>query len=144
MSSVQDYIKCPQCEGVCFTDFDCKSQEYYAYCQRCGYAYTHEIRRFPGGKAITRRNGFLFYKDKEKRGYGAMRLAEKDGIARVYGLSFWTALWAGKTLQRFLQTDFADPDGTYLYLWDWKTKSYKSIHGKTPPSYDEEFPENNE
>ena len=73
-----------------------------------------------------------------------MRLAEKDGIARVYGLSFWTALWAGKTLQRFLQTDFADPDGTYLYLWDWKTKSYKSIHGKTPPSYDEEFPENNE
>lgn len=144
MSSVQDYKKCPQCEGVCFTDFNCKSWEYYAYCQRCGYSYTHEIRRYPGGKAITRKNGCPIYRDREKRGYGAMRLSTKKGIAKIYGLSFWTALWARKTLQRFLQTDIADPEESYLFVWDWKTKSYKSIYGKAPESYDEVFPETND
>ena len=103
MSSVQDYKKCPQCEGVCFTDFNCRSQEYYAYCQRCGYSYTHEIRRYPGGKAITRKNGCPIYKDREKRGYGAMRLSTKKGIAKIYGLSFWTALYTNRECRIILR-----------------------------------------
>ena len=71
-------------------------------------------------------------------------LSTKKGIAKIYGLSFWTALWARKTLQRFLQTDIVDPEESYLFVWDWKTKSYKSIHGKAPESYDEVFPETND
>ncbi len=142
MSSVQDYKKCPQCDGVCFTDFDCKSWEYYASCLRCGYSYTHEMRRFPGGKVITRKNGCPIYRDKEEYGYGIMRLSAKDGIAKIYGLSFWTALWAKKTLQRFLQTEIADPNETYLCVWDRKANRCKSIYGEMPPSYDEVISEN--
>lgn len=70
-----------------------------------------------------------------------MSLVTKDGIARNYGLNFWTALWARNTFQRFLQTDTADPAESYLYVWDWKTRSHKSIHGKKLPSYDEAIPE---
>ena len=141
MSSVQGYEKCPKCEGVRFTDFNCRTWEEYAFCKRCGYTYAHEIRRFPGGKAITRRSGVPFYKNREKRGYGSMRLAEKEGVARIYGLSFLSVLWAKKTLRKFLQTEFADPERTYLYFWDWKTRSFKSFYGKTPPTYDENNPE---
>lgn len=144
MSTVRDYKKCPQCGGVCSTDFDCKSLEYYAYCQRCGYSYTHEIRRYPGGKAITRNNGCPIYKDKEKRGYGVMRLASKEGIAKLYRLSFWESRWARRTIHMFLQTEIADPEMSYLFVWDRKSKNYKSIYGKIPQSYDEVFPETNE
>lgn len=141
MSSVQGYSKCPKCEGVCFTNFNCKTQEDYVFCQRCGYVYSHKLKRTRKGKVITRKNGYPFYKDKVKGGYGVMSLVTKDGIARNYGLNFWTALWARNTFQRFLQTDTADPAESYLYVWDWKTRSHKSIHGKKLPSYDEAIPE---
>ena len=59
MSSVQDIMECPQCKGIYSTDFNCRTQEEYRHCSRCGRTEKWMLVRDGEGKPVLDDEGHV-------------------------------------------------------------------------------------
>lgn len=87
MSSVQDIIECPQCKGIYTTDFNCRTQEEYRHCSRCGRTEKWIIVRDAEGKPVFDENGHVKMEHKENFGFGSAKIAFKKGFSQLWSFS---------------------------------------------------------
>jgi hypothetical protein len=95
MDSVMTYEDCPHCntEQESFhVNFYYKTGEEYAFCNLCGYGYTHSIRRDENGEPVLldpeKGKSFdnVIYDSKDYQNpYGAYRLEYKGQIGATVG-----------------------------------------------------------
>lgn len=142
MGSVQDYEKCPQCGGVCYTDFETQTAEYYASCNRCGYSYSYTLKRCIRKRVVFNRDGTPVYKERESFGYGTAHEAVKNGFTRRYSFHKPYIKRYKRAFNKFLSSKYADTKESKLIIWDIKTNTLKSLYGDMPPSFDEVVAEN--
>ena len=112
MGSVVDYIKCPKCGGVMFTDYNYNNGEEYRMCRRCGTVESWQIKRDAKGKFVLNRHGKLKYVHKKRKGYGVAFIADKDGNGEYYCLK--NRFFSKKRFFQCLEEPAVDKDHCYL------------------------------
>lgn len=141
MSSVIDYEKCPHCGGVMTSEFDCRTQESYRFCRRCGCVENYVIVRDPDNNPVLDENGNVQFRTEALPGYGCASFHQTNGLGVSYPL---IAPFEESTLRMFLD-DANDPhierDKCYLTRWDPGLNDVVAVFGQTPPTYDEEMAE---
>lgn len=112
MGSVIDYLKCPKCGGVTFTDYNYNNGEEFRMCKRCGATESWFIKRDKDGKAILNRKGRPKYVHKKRKGYGVAFIADKDGNGGYH--CFRNRFFSKKHFLRCLEEPDVDKEQCYL------------------------------
>ena len=139
MSSVIDYIKCPQCGGIMHTDFDCNTTEEYRMCHRCGKIQSYTLKRDDNHKIIFDENKQVIWQEKDLDGNGCVCF-DFGSIAQISSLENPVDDNIKKQFDEELkQNENLIKDKCYFTYWDNNDKKVKSYFGKIPELYDEEF-----
>lgn len=135
MSSVQDYIPCPQCGGVYVRDLNCRSQEEYCWCNRCGKI------EFSGVEDVIRDGkSRLESVNRSEKGYGVACFRTREGIGTIQPINEpVTAQTKAAYLEVISQHPEIDSASSYLTSWDEEKGDVVAIFGNLPPLYDEEM-----
>ena len=112
MGSVVDYIKCPKCGGIMFTDYNYNTGEELRMCKRCGTTESLFIKRDNEGKAILNRKGKPKYVYKKRRGYGVAFIALKSGDGEYH--CFKNRFFTKKRFLEYLENPDIDKNECYL------------------------------
>jgi transposase-like protein len=125
MSSVQDYVICPQCGYQCANhEFGCRMNEESFTCRSCGYhehwdATTDEDGSFSGFKReATRGAGALFYMGNYKVTFCVHFLRTSKEVVD-----------AEKWLREALDKGQVDLDVSYLTRWNLEAEQVELIIG---------------
>lgn len=137
MSSVQDYDKCPQCDGIYVMDFDCRTLEEYRYCNRCGKRESHTIKKKKDGTVIRDAEGNVKYKYYSSFGFGCFAIQNRKGVRAIHNLLKPADDEIKQDFQKTIQDPDVDADHCYLTSWDPEEQKITAVFGRLPMSYDE-------
>lgn len=137
MSTVFDFNKCPRCGGVYYKEFNCRTQEEWRSCNRCGYGEQWFLLRDDEGELILDENKCPQMQYKELSGYGIACVEYKSGGGRIVGLD--------KPLDEKMKDDFftaicdasINRHASSLIAYNPETKKLEAIFGEMPESYEE-------
>ena len=140
MGSVIDYIRCPQCGGTYFCDYDYHTYEEYRSCSRCGKTESWEIKRDEHGNVCLDETGKPQYIEESHPGYGAACIMGKKGVGQI--LHFVEPV-NEQAKESFLETLSMNPDidkeKCYLTSWDEEKGEVAALFGNLPPLFEEEM-----
>jgi hypothetical protein len=126
MSSVLDFIPCPQCKyAEAAVDFDCRTSEEETSCRRCGFYESWTAKRDQDGKPrgwtheINRGFGALWYRGSAGVGFASHSLNSAQEVAD-----------AEKWLRERLEKAEVETDSSYLTRWNHETKQVEVVIGK--------------
>lgn len=136
MSSFQDYEPCPQCGGICFVDFNCRTHEEYRFCERCGKTEKYYIRRDDELNAILDENGAPEYVDEKSGGYGCITIVMNEGVSTVHSLdeTFDLEKMKANYLKK-LEDPKVNKENSYFTYWDSESKQIVAVFGEDPGEY---------
>jgi len=83
MSSVIDYIECPNCKGEAFSDYYFRSGEEYVNCNECGYHYSQVI--INRDKKLSELTNDDWVIKELKKPFGAYSIKYKDSFVTENG-----------------------------------------------------------
>ena len=126
MSTVSDYIECPQCGyGEADHEFDCRNSGEVTMCRRCGYYESCDPKYDEDGNPCG-------WKHEISRGAGALWYSGTDrGIfCGDYFNSPKEVLKAERWLRERLEKGDVDAEVSYLTRWNRETKQVEFVIGK--------------
>lgn len=137
MSSVQDFMECPQCKGLYITEFQCRTAEETRTCFRCGRNEQWFIRCNEQGEAIMdeQEKPQLDYRCED--GCGAMRLSQTNGFAQVWVFHEPISEEIKKFFREAMKDEAISKENSYLTSWDEEKKEVVAVYGNLPPTYEE-------
>lgn len=125
MSTVMDYIQCPQCGyDQADTEYNCRTCEQRTNCRKCGFSkYLDRETDGKGKVTFTHRvcegAGVLFFRWKGAIGYTSHYLATQDEVAE-----------AEQWLRGKLAAGQVRPGSGYLSRWNKETESVEFVIGR--------------
>ena len=126
MSSVQSFVKCPQC-GYEQADelYRCCTDESVTSCRRCGYYECWDAKYDEDGD-------FCGWKHEINKGAGALwgRGTGQDILSGHFYNTQKEVLDAERWLREALDKGQVDPDVSYLTKWNRETRQVEFIIGK--------------
>lgn len=137
MSSVQDIIECPQCKGIYSTDFNCRTQEEYRHCSRCGRTEKWVIVRDAEGKPVLDADGRIQMEHKENFGFGSAKIAFKGGLSQLWSFSEPVNENIKKAYLQASKSPEVNEDDCYLTTWDAESGDIAMVYGDPPETYTE-------
>lgn len=135
MSSVQDIMECPQCKGIYSTDFNCRTQEEYRHCSRCGRTEKWMIVRDGEGKPVLDDEGHVKMEHKENFGFGSARIAFKGGLSQLWSFSEPVNDDIKKAYLKASKHPDAIEAECYLSSWDVESGDIVMVYGDPPETY---------
>ena len=144
MSSVLDSEKCEHCGGIVSTEYNCRTNENYKFCNRCGFIENYVIVRDEDGEPVLDKDGLMEFKTESLPGFGCLAFYKKGGIGVIYPLDKPYDESARQAFFAELNNPQLDPDRCYFTRWDFDTKQVVSVYGNIPPTYDEAMEESEE
>ena len=152
MSSVQNYVPCPQCENLAVYIFTCGIGDVYLQCAVCGYYYEvtaiHDRKRQAGDPENREfykltKDGYHIHRTIKKKGYGAYYIKCKTG-ACPFGC-FHEPI-TSEDIEWFndiISSPDIDSEGSYLTRWNDEINKSEAVVGvimnpcETPEDEDE-------
>ena len=135
MSSVQDIMECPQCKGIYSTDYNCRTQEEYRHCSRCGRTEKWTIVRDDEGKPVLDDEGRVKMEHKENFGFGSAKIAFKGGVSQLWSFSEAVNDNIKKAFLKASKEPNVNEDECYLSSWDAESGDIVMIYGDPPETY---------
>ncbi len=135
MSSVIGEKKCSKCGGSMLYDFNCRTQEEYRRCSRCGFVQEWKLRRNEDGTAITTEDGKWTHDYEESVGYGVVLLMYKSGVGCRYSLEKPLTEEEKAIVLEDLQAKDID-NSSYAVLFDPESGVFTPLFGELPGDYD--------
>ncbi len=141
MASVCEEEKCPRCGGILISNFNCRTNEEYRLCLRCGAAEKWIIVRKKSRKPVIQRDGKVKWRHIDQRNSnGCACITFKNGEQSYSHFTKPIRWWHVRKFHRILKGPEINPDGCYLTKWDDKTKSVVMIYGYAK-TFEEEYKE---
>lgn len=137
MSSVTGIKKCPKCGGTMMYDFNCRTQEEYRSCHRCGFMQRWELRRDDSSDLVLTEDGKVIMDYGEELGFGVLRVVYTNGFGATYHFDKPITDDEIERMLSRLQSDGVDKEQSCLVLFDPETGSFTPKFGKIPPDFDE-------
>lgn len=132
MGSVTSEIECPQCGGRMYTDYYCKTDEAYMFCECCGRYERWTLVRDSKGKEKIKRNGKAKYKHVLRKGYGCICFVTKEHGSSMCTLHGPFQRKKKAAFFEFLKTEDAVRENCYMTKWDGRHKRVISVYGEIP------------
>lgn len=134
MSSVIGEKKCPKCGGGMFYEFNCRTQEEYRACFRCGFTQEWKLRRNEDGTVKTTEEGKWIGDYVEAIGYGVVLLMRKSGVGRRYFLEKPLTDDEKASVLKDLQAENMD-SSSYAVLFNPESGEFTPLFGEIPGEY---------
>ena len=144
MGSVQDMIKCPQCNGIYMTDFNYRTQEEFRNCSRCGRTERWFIIRDEEGNAVLDKDGRVQMDYELQQGCGSARVFFKNGVGQIWSFSEPIDEETKQAYLEILKKPEVNKEESYLTFWDSQKNEVLAVYGKLPETYDELMEETKE
>lgn len=142
MSTVQEYIKCPQCGGIFNHTVNTGNGEQYDVCDRCGKKYRKHLRLDTNKGDLRGETENSQYIILDCFGYGVMGIRHTDGSMAVYQLSKPYQESMKECFLELLQQDCVDEEGCYMTCWNAEKKRAETVYGTFPPSFEDFIADN--
>lgn len=136
MSTVQEYMECPQCGGVYNHVVDLRGGEQTDTCQRCGRRYRKRLLLDKDGVPLRDKDGELLYRTEEMFGYGVVGVGHVSGIVHTYQLDEPYNRTLESTFQKILRQDSVDGKLSYLVYWDKEQNDVVAAFGSLPETFE--------
>lgn len=137
MSSVIGEKKCSKCGGSMFYDFDCRTQEEYRMCSRCGFTQEWKLLRNEDGTAKLAEDGTWLWDYTETVGYSVVLLMPKSGVGCKYCLTGTLTGEERETVLQNLQAENMDSH-SYAVLYAPESGTLTPLYGQMPGDYGED------
>lgn len=137
MSTVQEYLKCPQCGGVYNHTVDTATNEQFDCCHRCGKKYKRSVAVNDDGKPRRDENGDWIYEVENCFGYGVVGAAGRNGITQCYLLSEPVSDTVRRNFEKLIRQESIDARRAYLTCWDEEQKKVIALYGPMPETFEE-------
>lgn len=137
MSTVQEYVKCPQCGGVYNHTVDVSTNEQFDCCHRCGKKFKRSIAMNDDGNPRRDERGDLIYEEEDCFGYGVVGAAGRNGITQCYLLSEPFTDVVKRNFEKLILQEDIDEKRAYLTRWDEEQKKVIAVSGPMPETFEE-------
>ena len=144
MTSVQDSIDCPQCNGKAFLEFQNRTLAESIFCPYCGYSeQTRPLidRQKQNADAQhrawykRRKDGEQIFRTTKRAGFGAYVIAQQNGVSALGVVNCRLTPRMIASFKRDVTKPGIDAARSFLTRWNSKSRCVETVVGQIPPDF---------